>query len=140
MQIAPLSGHIQIQDLSELVPIALFLSLALGGLDTDFLVILLQRRKVFAGLGKFALFHSFADVPMHKCTLRVHQVELMIDAREDLSDSRGVADHATSAHHLGQVAARDNSWRLVVDAAFKTSGAPIDELDCTLRLDSCHPM
>merc|ERR1712190_471441 len=80
---------------SELVSITLFLTLSLSRLDADLLVVLLQGREVLTGLGKFALFHSFADVPVHKCTLRVHQVELVIDAGEDLSDSCGVADHAT---------------------------------------------
>ena len=36
----------------------------------------------------------------------------------------GVGDHAASAHHLGQVASRHNSWGLIVDAALEASGAP----------------
>merc|ERR1712072_201094 len=75
---------------------------------------------------------------MDEGTLGVHQIELMIDAGEDLSDSGGVGDHADSTHDLGQITTRNNGRRLVVDTALETSGGPVDELDGTLGLDGGH--
>ena len=49
-------------------------------------------------------------------TLRVHQVELVVNARHDLGDRRAVRDHAARAHDLRQVTTRDDGRRLVVDA------------------------
>ena len=48
---------------------------------------------------------------------KLHEVELVIDARKDLRDSRGVGDHAARSHDLGQVTTGYNSWWLVVDAS-----------------------
>ena len=53
---------------------------------------------------------------MNKCTLGVHKIELVIDAREDLCDGGGVADHAASTHDLRQVTPWHDGWWLVVDA------------------------
>merc|ERR1719450_952409 len=61
--------------------IALFFALALSRLDANFLVVLLQGRKILTRLGELTFLHTFADVPMHKRALGVHQVELMIDTR-----------------------------------------------------------
>ena len=72
---------------------------------------------------------------MNEGTLGVHQIELVIDAGEDLSNRGGVGDHAAGAHNLGQVAAGDNSGGLVVDTALESSGRPVDELDGSLGLD-----
>merc|ERR1719183_2844541 len=125
-------------DQSELVSIALFLTLSLGRLDTDLLVVLLQRREILASLTELALLHPLTDVPVNECALRVHQIKLVVNAGEHLSNGGGVADHAASAHHLGQVATGNNCRWLVVDAAFETGGTPIDKLDGALGLDSCH--
>merc|ERR1719409_679244 len=46
---------------SELVTVALLLSLALSGLDPDLLIIFLQRRQILAGLGELAFLHTLAD-------------------------------------------------------------------------------
>merc|ERR1712113_401349 len=69
---------------SELIAVALLLTLAFCCLNADLLVILFESRQVFASLREFALFHALANVPVHKRTLRVHKVELVINAREDL--------------------------------------------------------
>merc|ERR1719432_22394 len=114
---------------SELIAVALLLALALRRLDANLFVVLLERRKILTRLGELALLHTFAHIPVHKGALGVHQVELMVDAREDLGDGGGVADHAASAHHLGQVAAWDHGGRLVVDAALEAGGAPINKLN-----------
>ena len=56
------------------------------------------------------------------------EIELVVNAREDLSDGGRVGDHADGALHLGQITAGDDSGRLVVDAALETGGTPVDEL------------
>ena len=54
---------------------------------------------------------------------------------EDLSDSGGVGNHASTAGHLGQVTSGNGGGGLVVDTALETGGTPIDELDGPLGLD-----
>merc|ERR1711920_939998 len=122
---------------SELVPVALLLALALGSLDANLLVVLLEGGEVLAGLGELALLHPLADVPVDKGPLGVHEVELVVDPREDLCDGGGVADHAARAHDLGQVTPRHHGRRLVVDATLETSGAPVYKLDRALGLNGC---
>mmetsp|Transcript_3726 Transcript_3726/g.8492 ORF Transcript_3726/g.8492 Transcript_3726/m.8492 type:complete len:272 (+) Transcript_3726:176-991(+) len=122
---------------SELVGVALLLALALCCLDANLLVVLLECGQVLARLREFAFLHAFSDIPVHKCTLRIHQVELVVDAREDLSDRCGIADHAASTHDLRQVSPWDNGRRLIVDAALEAGGAPVNELNRALGLDSC---
>lgn len=75
---------------------------------------------------------------MNESTLGVHEIELVVDTRKDFRDGRGVADHAASAHHLCQIAARHHRWWLIVDATLEPSWAPINELDRPFRLDGCH--
>jgi len=111
------------------------LTFTLGGLDTDFLVVLLESGEILTGLGELSLFHTFTDVPVDEGTLGVHKIELVVDAGEDLSDGGGVGDHADGAHNLGEIATGDNSGGLVVDTALEASGAPVDELDGSLGLD-----
>merc|ERR1719424_2793015 len=123
---------------SELISVALLLTLSLSSLDAYFLVIFFQSCQILTGLGELALLHALPDVPMHKRALRIHQVELMIDAREDLGDGCGVADHANSPHDLGQIAARHHSRWLVIDSALEAGGAPVDKLDGALCLDCCN--
>merc|ERR1711948_127187 len=69
---------------SELVTIALLLTLALCCLDADFLVVFFESRQVLTRLRELALFHALANVPVHERTLGVHKVKLVVDAREDL--------------------------------------------------------
>merc|ERR1719408_1010677 len=90
---------------SELVAVALLLTLTLRGLDPDLLVVLLQGRQVLPRLRELPLLHALADVPMHGGALGVHQVELVVDPGEHLRDRGGVRDHADRAHHLRQIAA-----------------------------------
>jgi len=62
----------------------------------------------------------------------------MIDSGEDFSNSSRVGDHAYSSHDLGQITTRDNSWWLIVNTTFETSGGPINELDGSLGLDGSN--
>merc|ERR1712196_222064 len=72
---------------------------------------------------------------MDEGSLGVHEIELVINAGEDLSDGGGVGDHAHGAHDLGKVTTGHDSGWLVVDTALEASGAPVDELDGPLGLD-----
>merc|ERR1711939_1118457 len=122
----------------ELITVSLLFSLALGGLDTDLLVVLLEGSQVLTGLGELTFLHTLTDVPVHERTLRVHQVELVVDAREHLGDSGGVRDHAHSAHHLRQVTTRHHGGGLVVDTALESGRRPVHELHGTLGLHGSH--
>jgi len=110
-------------------------TLTFGGLDTDFLVVLLESGEILTGLGELSFFHTLTDVPVDEGSLGVHKIELVINAGEDLSDGSGVGDHADGAHNLGEITTWDNSWWLVVDTALEASWAPVDELDGSLGLD-----
>merc|ERR1719472_65531 len=122
----------------ELVAVALFLSLSLRGLNTNFFVVLLQGRQVLTSLAELAFFHAFSDIPVNECTLAVHKIELMVNAGEHFGNGGGIADHAARTHDLGKISAWNHCGWLIVDAAFKSSGAPIHELDSALGLDCCH--
>merc|ERR1712100_660632 len=100
---------------------ALLFALTLGGLNADLLVVLLEGSEILTGLGELTLFHTLTDVPVNEGTLGVHEVELVIDAREDLGNGGRVANHANRTHDLGQVASWDHSRWLVVDTALETS-------------------
>merc|ERR1712080_49480 len=132
-------GHKDHQELSrrrsEFIAIALLFTLTLSSLNADLLIILLKGCQVLTCLRELSFFHPFADIPVHEGTFGVHEVELVVDAREDLCDGRGVADHADSTHYLGEVATRNHSWRLVVDATLEARRRPIHKLDRTLSLN-----
>jgi len=59
----------------------------------------------------------------------------MIDSGEDFSDSSGVGDHADSSHDFSEITTWDDSWWLIVNTAFETSWAPVDELNGSLGFD-----
>ena len=137
------------------------LAFALNGVHADLLVVLLEGSEIFASLGEFTFLHTLTDVPVDESALRVHQVKLVIQTSPSLGDGSGVGQHADSAGDLSQVTTRNNSRGLIVDTDLKrtieitmlpfqvtfavhfyfyleTSRAPVDELDCTLGLDSCN--
>ena len=72
---------------------------------------------------------------MDEGSLGVHEIELVIDSGEDLSDGGGVGDHAAGSHDLGEITTWDDGWWLVVDTALEAGWAPVDELDGSLGLD-----
>merc|ERR1712187_73373 len=120
---------------SELVTIAFFFSFTFSRLNANFFVILFKRGQIFACFTELTFFHAFTNIPMDERTLRIHQIEFVVDAREYLSNGRGVADHAAGTHHLGQITSWNYSGWLVVDAAFESSRRPIGKLDCAFGLD-----
>merc|ERR1719484_248545 len=112
---------------SEFVAIAFLFSLALGSLNANLLIILFKSGKVFTSFTKFSFFHSFSYIPMHESTFAVHKIKLVIDAREDFSNSGGVADHAACSHDLRQVTTWNHSRWLIIDTALEPCRTPIHE-------------
>ena len=114
---------------------AFLLAFTLSGLNTDLLVVLLEGGKILTGLGEFTFLHTLTDVPVDEGSLGVHEIELVIDSGEDLSDGSGVGDHADGSHDLSEITTWDDGGGLVVNTALEASGAPVDELDGSLGLD-----
>ena len=61
----------------SLVLIALPL-LTVSRIQANLLVVLLQGSHVLASFGELSLLHAFADVPVDKRALGVHQIELVV--------------------------------------------------------------
>ena len=59
----------------------------------------------------------------------------MVETGPRLGDGGRVAQHADGSLHLGEVSARHDRRRLVVDADLEAGRTPVDELDRALRLD-----
>merc|ERR1719181_1409772 len=72
---------------------------------------------------------------MDEGSLGIHEIEFVIDSREDLSDGSGVRDHADGSHDLGEITTWNDGWWLIVDTALETGWAPVDELNGSLGLD-----
>ena len=72
---------------------------------------------------------------MDEGSLGVHQVELVVESGEHLSDGSGVGDHTDGSHDLGKISSGNDGGRLIVDSDLESSGAPVDELDGSLGLD-----
>ncbi|GER37418.1 P-loop containing nucleoside triphosphatehydrolases superfamily protein, partial [Striga asiatica] len=119
--------------------IALILVLIpLSTLCTNLLIILLKRSQILPGLRELPFLHALTHVPVHKGPLRIHQVKLVVNPREHLSNTGRVRYHAHGPLHLCQVTTRDHSWWLVVDAALESSRAPVDKLNGAFGFDSGH--
>lgn len=56
------------------------LSLTFSCLDSDLFVILLEGSKILSGFRELTLFHTLSHVPVHKCSLCIHQIELMVQS------------------------------------------------------------
>merc|ERR1712216_535983 len=126
------------KDLSELIAIALLFSLALGSLNANLFIIFLECCKIFTSFTELTLLHALAHIPVHKCTLAVHEVELVINTREDFCDGSRVANHAASTHHLCQVTAWNHCRWLVINTALEPCRTPIHELNRALCLDGSN--
>jgi hypothetical protein len=113
----------------------LFFTFTFSGLDSDLLVIFLKGGEIFSGLREFSFFHTLTDVPMDEGSLGVHEIEFVIDSREDLSDGSGVRDHTDGSHNLGEITTWNNGWWLIVDSALESGWAPVNELNGSLGLD-----
>ena len=100
---------------SVLLSEVLLLALALGGLGSDLLVILLKGGKILTGLGELSLLHALTDVPVDEGTLGVHEIELVVKTSPGFGNGGGVAQHAHGTLDLGQITAWDDGWWLVID-------------------------
>merc|ERR1719316_1004445 len=123
---------------SELVAVSFFLSFSLCCLNSHLFVILLQSSKIFSRLRELTFFHTFSNIPVDESTFRIHEIELVIDAREHLSDGSRVANHAHRTHDFGKITTWDNGRGLVVDSTLKSCRGPIDELNSTFGLNGGH--
>ena len=63
-----------------------FFFLLTGTVNSNLLVILFKSCEILASLGKFSFLHTLADVPMNECTLRVQEIEFMIETRPRIGD------------------------------------------------------
>ena len=69
---------------------------------------------------------------MDEGSLCVHEIEFVINSWEDFSNGSWVGDHAACSHNLGEITSWNDGWWLIVDSAFESSWAPVDELDGSL--------
>ncbi|DAZ99380.1 TPA: LOW QUALITY PROTEIN: hypothetical protein N0F65_005282 [Lagenidium giganteum] len=113
----------------------LVFAFAFSGLGANLFVVLLEGSQVLTGFRELAFFHALTDIPVHEGTLGVHQIELVVNAREHFGDGAGVRDHAHGTLDTGEVAAWHDGWWLVIDTALEARWAPVDELDGALGLD-----
>jgi len=113
----------------------LFFAFAVDGVDANLLVVLLEGSQVLAGLGELAFFHTFSDIPVHKGSLGIHKIELVVEASPGFGDGGGVGQHADGTLDLREITTRDDGRGLVVDADLESSGAPVDKLNGALGLD-----
>ena len=65
---------------------------------------------------------------MDECALGVHEVELVVHAAHDLGDGGRVGDHEHGALDLGEVSARHDRRRLVIDAALEAGRAKTEDI------------
>uniref|UniRef100_H2Z7F2 Uncharacterized protein n=1 Tax=Ciona savignyi TaxID=51511 RepID=H2Z7F2_CIOSA len=79
---------------SGLVIIFFIFPITISRVQPNFFVIFLQCSKILPGFGEFTLLHTFTDIPAKKCTLGVHQIELVVETSPSLCDSGRVAQHA----------------------------------------------
>ena len=107
----------------------------ISGVDADLLVVFLESGEILTSLGELTLLHTLTDIPVHEGTLRVEEIELVVETAPGGRDGCGVGQHAHTATNLGQVTTRDVSGGLIADTELETSRAPIDELDSALGLD-----
>lgn len=141
-----------------LVPFSVFQTV-----HPHFFVVLLEGGEILTSLGEFSLFHAWnqsitwvgmllltlSDVPVDEGALGIHEVEFVVQTGPSLGNGSCIGKHTDSTGHLGQVSSghylkrmlvrekqSKDRGRLVVDSDFKAGGAPIDELDRTLRLDA----
>jgi hypothetical protein len=107
------------------------LLLCIDRIDSNLLVIFLERRKILTSLGELPFLHTLANVPVHEGTLGVEQVKLVVETgpssgnaagmstdisrQVGLNSRRSIGQHADGSRDLGQVSARDQCGRLVTN-------------------------
>lgn len=121
----------------ETVPMQLVLAglLSLRRVNANLLVVLLERRQILAGLRELSLLHALTDIPVDEGTLRVQEIELVVEATPCGRDGGRVREHAQATCNLREVTTRDMRRGLVADSELEAGRAPVNELDGPLRLD-----
>jgi len=69
-----------------------FLLLGIDGIDTNLLVVLLERREILTRLRELSFLHTLANVPVDKRSLAVEQIELVVEASPGGGDAEASAD------------------------------------------------
>merc|ERR1712045_645891 len=122
-------------EFDKLILVALAVISSLSRVKANLLIVFLKGSKIFPCLREFTFLHTLSNIPVDKGPLGVHQVKLMVKPSPGLGNGSCIAKHAHCPADFGQVATRNNSWRLVVNAYLEASGAPVDKLDAPLGLD-----
>jgi len=115
--------------------LVLSLFLSISGVDTDFLVVLLESCEILAGLGELTLLHTLTNIPVHEGTLRVEEIELVVETAPGSRDGSGVGQHAHATSNLGQVTTGDVGGGLIADTELETGRAPVNELNGAFGLN-----
>lgn len=124
-----------------------FLLLGIDGIDTNLLVVLLERREILTRLRELSFLHTLANVPVDKRSLAVEQIELVVEASPGGGDAeasadvvlklvstrrnadgchsrRGIGQHAKGSRNLGEVTSWNKSRRLVADTELPSQPRP----------------
>merc|ERR1712038_86035 len=109
-----------------------------SGIHSNLFVILLKSRKILTCFREFTLFHTFTNIPVNECTLSIHKIELVIDTGKCFSDCGVVSNHTARTLCLCDITRWNFTWWLGVDSGLESSRTPVNELNRTLILDSCH--
>merc|ERR1740131_482981 len=88
--------------------IFIFSLLDIATVHAHFLVVFLESGHVLPGLRELTLLHPLSYIPMHKGTLGVHQIKLVIEPCPSFGDSSGIAEHADGPLHLSEVSPGDD--------------------------------
>ncbi|GLJ10174.1 hypothetical protein SUGI_0123390 [Cryptomeria japonica] len=75
---------------------------------------------------------------MHKCSLNIHEIKLVIDSKELLENIGGIEGHIDNPMHLGKVIARKDNGRIIVNSTPENNGPRLHELDLLLLVDIGH--
>jgi len=117
--------------------LVLGLFLSISRVDADFLIVFLESGKILAGLRELALLHTLTNIPVHEGTLRVEEIEFVVETTSGGRDGSGVGQHVHATGNLGQVTTRDIGGGLIADTELETGGTPgpVNKLDGALGLD-----
>mmetsp|Transcript_19232 Transcript_19232/g.39751 ORF Transcript_19232/g.39751 Transcript_19232/m.39751 type:complete len:455 (+) Transcript_19232:1621-2985(+) len=107
-------------------------------IGSHFFVILFKSRQILTSFREFTFFHTFSHKPVDERSFRVHEIKLVVNARQSFGNGRCIGHHTNSAINFCQVTSGNVAGLLVVDSALEASGTPVNKLDRTLVLNGCH--
>merc|ERR1719479_180814 len=102
-------------------------------------IVFLQESEVFTCLRKLSFLHTFSNIPMHKCSLSVHQVIFCVDSLcEHSAHSNVVPNHCYVLLCRGRdVVLNNSSWNFV-QSYLETRGAPLYKADLVVLFQPLH--